>query len=133
MEPLPPTLGGHLSAPRFPLGGQLSEHAHERTAGLECSVTQHGELLGGHLTASFNLREVRPVIGNAVGQLLLVQPGFAAAVPELLAKADGEQPDRLRVERVRSGLLSLGGVGRWVTSCGVSPTWKWTGCHVTRL
>jgi hypothetical protein len=133
MEPLPPTLGGYLSAPRFPLGGQLSEHAHERTAGLECSVTQHGELLGGHLTASFNLREVRPVIGDAVGQLLLVQPGFAAVVPELLAEADGEQPDRLRVERVRSGLLSLGGVGRWVTSCGVSPTWKWTGCHVTRL
>jgi hypothetical protein len=133
MEPLPPTLGGYLSTPRFPLGGQLSEHAHERTAGLKCSVTQHGELLGGHLTASFNLRKVRPVIGDAVGQVLLVQPGFAAAVPELFAEADGEQPDRLRVERVRSGLLSLGGVGRWVTSCGVSPTWKWTGCHVTRL
>jgi hypothetical protein len=30
-------------------------------------------------------------------------------------------------------LLSLGGVGRWVTSCGVWPTWNRTGCHVTRL
>ena len=72
MEPLPPTLGGHLSASRFPLVGQLPEHSHERTAGLECSVTQHGELLGGHLTASFNLREVRPVVGDAVGQVVLV-------------------------------------------------------------
>jgi hypothetical protein len=133
MEPLPPTLGGHLSASRFPLVGQLPEHSHEGTAGLERSVTQHGELLGGHLTASFYLREVRPVIGDAVGQVVLVEPGFPAAAPELLAEADGEQPDRLRVERVRSGLLSLGDVGRWVTSCGVSPTWNRTGCHVTRL
>ena len=68
-EPLSPTLGGHLSASRFPLVGQLTKHAHERR---ECSVTQHGELLGGHLTASFNLREVRPVVGDAVGQVLLV-------------------------------------------------------------
>jgi hypothetical protein len=133
MEPLPPTLGGHLSASRFPLVGQLPEHAHERTAGLECTVTQHGELLGGHLTASFYLREVRPVIGDAVGQVVLVEPGFTTAAPELLTKADSKQPDRLRVERVRSGLLSLGDVGRWVTSCGVSPTWNRTGCHVTRL
>jgi hypothetical protein len=132
-EPLLPPLGSYFSAPRFPLGGQLPEHAHKRTAGLECSVTQHGELLGGHLTASFNLREVRPVIGDAVGQLLLAQPRFAAAVPELLAEAQGEQPDRLRVERVCGGLLSLGGIGRWVTSCGLSPTWNRTGCHVTRL
>ena len=122
MESLPPTLGG-----------QLLEHAHERTARFECSVTQHGELLGGHLTASFYLREVRPVIGDAVGQVVLVEPGFPAAAPELLAEADGKQPDRLRVERARAGLLSLGGVGRWVTSCGVSPTWNRTGCHVTRL
>src|SRR5215213_949577 len=133
MEPLPPTLGGDLSASRFALVGQLPEHSHERTAGLERSVTQHGELLGGHLTGSFNLREVRPVIGDAVGQVLLVQTGFPAAAPELLAEADGEQPDRVRVERIRGRLLSLGGVGRWVTSCGVSPTWKRTGCHVTRL
>ena len=73
------------------------------------------------------------MIGDAVGQVVLVQPGFLAAVPELLTEADGEQPDRLRVERVRGGLLNLGEVGRWVTLCGVSPTWKWTGCHVTRL
>ena len=83
--------------------------------------------------ASFNLREVRPVIGDAVGQLLLVQPGFPAATPDLFPEADGEQPDRLRGERICGGLLSLGGVGRWVTSCGVSPTWNRTGCHVTRL
>ena len=59
-------------ASRFPLVGQFPEHSHERTAGLERSVTQHGELLGGHLTAAFNLREVRPVIGDAVGQVVLV-------------------------------------------------------------
>src|SRR5215211_5439416 len=100
MEPLPPTLGGDLSASRFPLVGQLPEHSHEGTAGLERSVTQHGELLGGHLTASFYLREVRPVIGDAVGQVVLVEPGFPAAAPELLAEADSKQPDRLRVERV---------------------------------
>jgi hypothetical protein len=133
MEPLPPTLGGDLSASRFPLVGQHPEHSHEGTAGLERSVTQHGELLGGHLTASFYLREVRPVIGDAVGQVVLVEPGFPAAAPELLTEADSKQPDRLRVERVCGGLLSLGGVGRWVTSCGVSPTWNRTGCHVTRL
>jgi hypothetical protein len=133
MEPLPPTLGGHLSASRFPLVGQLPEHSHDGTAGLERSVTQHGELLGGHLTASFYLREVRPVIGDAVGQVVLVEPGFPAAAPELLTEADSKQPDRLRVERVCGGLLSLGGVGRWVTWCGVSPTWNRTGCHVTRL
>ena len=91
------------------------------------------ELLSRHLTASFNLREVRPVIGDAVGQLLLVQPGLAATAAQLLAEADSKQSDRLRVERVCGGLLSLGGVGRWVTSCGVSPTWNRTGCHVTRL
>jgi hypothetical protein len=73
------------------------------------------------------------VIGDAVGQLLLVQPSFAASAPELLTEAHGKQPDRLCVERVRGGLLSLGGVGRWVISCGVSPTWNRTGCHVTRL
>ena len=133
MEPLPPPLGGQLSAPRFPLGGELPKHAHQPTAGLECSFTQHGELLGRYLTAAFNLREVRPVIGDAVGQLLLVQPSFAASAPELLTEAHGKQPGRLRVERVCRGLLSLGGVGRWVTSCGVSPTWNRTGCHVTRL
>jgi hypothetical protein len=72
LEPLPPTFDGRFSAPRFALGGQLPEHAHEPTAGLKCLVTEHGELLGGHLTASFNLREVRPVIGDAVGQVLLV-------------------------------------------------------------
>jgi hypothetical protein len=90
MEPLPPALDGRLSAPRFALGGQLPEHAHERTAGLESLVTEHGELLGGHLTASFNLREVRPVIGDAIGQVVLVQTGFAAAAPELLTEADGK-------------------------------------------
>lgn len=52
------------------------------------------------------------MIGDAVGQVPLVQPGFAAAAPEFLAEADGKQPDRLRVERVCGGLLSLGGVGR---------------------
>jgi hypothetical protein len=133
LEPLPPTLNGHRSAARFPLGRQLPEHPHQRAAGLERSVAQHGELLGGYLAAAFNLREVRPVIGDAVGQVVLVQPGFAAATPKLLAEADGEQPDRLRVERVCCGLPSLGGVGRWVTSCGISPTWNRTGCHVTRL
>jgi hypothetical protein len=55
MEPLPPTLDGDLSAPRLPLGGQLAKHAHERTAGIERSVTQHGELLRGYLTASLYL------------------------------------------------------------------------------
>jgi hypothetical protein len=73
------------------------------------------------------------VIGDTVGQLLLAQPSFPASAPELLTEADGEQPSRLRVERVCGGLLSLGGVGRWVTLCGVSPTWNRTGCHVTRL
>jgi hypothetical protein len=73
------------------------------------------------------------VIGDAVGQVVLVEPGFAASAPELLAEADSKQPDGLRVERVGGGLLSFGGVGRWVTSCGVSPTWNRTGCHVTRL
>jgi hypothetical protein len=72
LEPLPPTLDGHRSAARFPLGVQLPEHAHERAVGLECSVAQHGELLGRHLTASFNLRQIRPVIGDAVGQVVLV-------------------------------------------------------------
>jgi hypothetical protein len=72
LEPLPPALDGHLSALHFPLGGQLPEHARERAAGLECSVTQHGELLGGYLTASFNLREVGPVVCDAVGQVVLV-------------------------------------------------------------
>jgi hypothetical protein len=133
MEPRTPTLGGHLSASRFPLGGELPKHAHQPTAGLKRSVIQHGELLGGHLTASLNLREVGPVVGDAVGQLLLVQPGFTAAAPELLTEADGKQPDRLRVERACCRLLNLGGAGRWVTLCGVSPTWNRTGCHVTRL
>jgi hypothetical protein len=129
----PPNRSRQRSAPRFPLDGQLPKHAHQPTAGLKCSVTQYGELLGRHLTASLNLREVGPVVGDAVGQLLLLQPGFPAPAPELLTEADGKQPDRLRVERVRCGLLSLGGVGRWVTLCGVSPTWNRTGCHVTRL
>ena len=43
-----------------------------RESASAASVTQHGELLGGHLTASFHLREVRPVIGDAVGQVVLV-------------------------------------------------------------
>src|SRR5215213_7920642 len=132
-EPLPPTLGGYLSTPRFSLGGELPKYAHQPTVGLECSVTQHGELLGVHLTASFNLGEVGPVIGDALGQVLLVQPGFTPTASELLPEADGEQPDRLHVERACCRLLSLGGVGRWVTWCGVSPTWNRTGCHVTRL
>jgi hypothetical protein len=73
------------------------------------------------------------VIGDAVGQVPLVQPGFPSTATELLTEADGQQPERLRAERVWGGLLSLGGVGRWVTLCGVSPTWNRTGCHVTRL
>jgi hypothetical protein len=39
--------GGDLSASRFPLGDQLPKHPHQPTAGLERSVTQHGEPLGG--------------------------------------------------------------------------------------
>jgi MFS superfamily sulfate permease-like transporter len=109
MEPLPPTLGGDLSASRFPLVGQLPEHSHERTAGLERTVTEQGELGGGHLTAAFDLREVRPVIGDAVGQVVLVEPGFPAAAPELLTEADSNSFQEL------GSVLSQIGDWNWAT------------------
>ena len=141
-EAAPPSAGSPLPAwsnsrwwtsSRYTAARIRRSRVPRRGSASAASVTQHGELLGGHLAASFNLGEVGPVIGDAVGQVLLVQPGFLAAAPELLAEANCKQPDRLRVERVRGGLLSLGDVGRWVTWCGVSPTWNRTGCHVTRL
>jgi hypothetical protein len=127
-----PAVGQGLAPASVAFLKQLPEQRQQRAISVQCPFAQGDELLGRDLSARLDLRQLRAVVPDALGQVALAQAGRRPSASKLGAETGRQLTHPVDVARsaVHGAVPVSADVG---DPCGASPTSKRTRCHVDRL